>query len=75
MSSNNQPLHLSFAIPSSFVDIYPNRTQQTQQIGRIARAAAIFQVSDILVYQDANNATQRKNSQLISRVLEYMETP
>ena len=75
MSSNNQPLHLSFAIPSSFLDIYSNRNQQTQQIGRIARAAAIFHVNEILVYQDANNTIQRRNSQLITRVLEYMETP
>jgi len=75
MSSNNHPLCLSIAIPSSFIDIYPNKIQKTQQIGRIARAAAIFQVSEILVYQDENNSTQRKNSQLITRVLEYMETP
>jgi predicted SPOUT superfamily RNA methylase MTH1 len=66
---------LSFAIPSSFIDIYPNKAQKTQQIGRIARAAAVFQVAEILVYQDTQNSTQKKNSQLIKCVLEYMETP
>lgn len=75
MSSNNHPLFLSFAIPSSFIDIYPNKMQKTQQIGRIARAAAIFQVSEILVYHDSDDSAQRANSQLITRVLEYMDTP
>jgi predicted SPOUT superfamily RNA methylase MTH1 len=75
MNSNTHPLRLSIAIPSSFIDTYPNKAQKTQQIGRIGRAAAIFQVSEILVYQDKKTPAQRKNSQLITRVLEYLETP
>ncbi len=69
------PLSLSIAIPTSFIDIYPNKAQKTQQIGRIARAVAIFQVDEIVLYRDKQNQKQTKNLKFITRVLEYMETP
>lgn len=68
-------LTLSIAIPSSFIDVSSNKAQKTQQIGRIARAAAIFQVDDIILYRDKQNQRQTKNQQFIARVLEYLETP
>jgi predicted SPOUT superfamily RNA methylase MTH1 len=74
-STKSCPLPLSIAIPSSFIDVYSSNAQKTQQIGRIARAAAIFQVDEIIVYLDRQNHKQRKNNQLISLVLTYMETP
>ena len=70
-----RPLALSIAIPSSFVDVSSNKAQKTQQIGRIARAAAIFQVDEIILYRDKQNQRQTKNQQFITRVLEYLETP
>jgi predicted SPOUT superfamily RNA methylase MTH1 len=73
--SSNTPLSLSIAIPSSFIDVYSSKAQKTQQIGRIARAAAIFQVDEILVYLDRETREQARNQQLITRVLEYVETP
>lgn len=73
--SSNTPLSLSIAIPSSFIDVYSSKAQKTQQIGRIARAAAIFQVDEILVYLDRDNQEQVRNQQLITRVLDYVETP
>jgi predicted SPOUT superfamily RNA methylase MTH1 len=73
--SSNTPLFLSIAIPSSIIDVYSNKAQKTQQIGRIARAAAIFQVDEILVYLDRKNNEQMRNQKLITRVLEYLETP
>ncbi|MFX0169129.1 MAG: putative RNA uridine N3 methyltransferase [Candidatus Hodarchaeota archaeon] len=74
-NSESNPLRLSIAVPSSFIDIYPNKAQKTQHIGRIARAASIFQVDEILVYLDEETQRQRRNNQLITQVLEYMETP
>jgi len=68
-------LSLSIAIPTSFIDVSQNKAQKTQQIGRIARAAAIFQVDEIILYRDKPNQKQTKNLHFISRVLEYMETP
>jgi predicted SPOUT superfamily RNA methylase MTH1 len=73
--SGNTPLSLSIAIPSSFIDVYSSKAQKTQQIGRIARAAAIFQVDEIFVYLDRENQKQARNLRLITRVLEYVETP
>ena len=73
--TGNTPLSLSIAIPSSFIDVYASKAQKTQQIGRIARAAAIFQVDEILVYLDHENRKQVRNQHLITRVLEYVETP
>ncbi|MHA2406450.1 MAG: putative RNA uridine N3 methyltransferase [Candidatus Hermodarchaeia archaeon] len=69
------PLALSIAIPSSFIDVSSNKAQKTQQIGRIARAATIFQVDEIVLYRDKQNQRQTKNQQFIARVLEYLETP
>lgn len=74
-STKSVLLPLSIAIPSSFIDVYSNNSQKTQQIGRIARAAAIFQVDEIIIYLDRQNQKQRKNNKLISLVLNYMETP
>ena len=71
----NTPLSLSIAIPSSFIDVYSSKAQKTQQIGRIARAAAIFHVDEILVYLDHDDRKQARNQQVITRVLEYVETP
>lgn len=73
--ANQVPFAISIAIPTSFIDVDQSRDQQTQHIGRIARAAAIFQVDEIIIYQDRLNSKQMKNLQFISRVLEYMETP
>ncbi len=73
--ANQIPFAISIAIPTSFIDVDQSREQQTQQIGRIARAAAIFQVDDIIIYRDKMNSKQMKNLQFVSRVLEYMETP
>lgn len=67
------PLGLSIAIPTSFIDVYQNKAQKTQQIGRIARALAIFQVDEIILYCDRKKQT--KNLHFISQILEYMETP
>lgn len=72
---DSQPRPISIAIPSSFIDVYSNNAHKTQQIGRIARAAAIFQVDEVLIYLDKKNQKQNKNQHLITSVLEYMETP
>jgi predicted SPOUT superfamily RNA methylase MTH1 len=72
---NQISLPLSIALPTSFIDISQNKAQKTQHIGRIARAAAIFQVDEIILYRDNQNPRQTKNLQFITHVLEYMETP
>ncbi|MFX1566194.1 MAG: putative RNA uridine N3 methyltransferase [Promethearchaeota archaeon] len=73
--SSQKLLSLAIAIPTSFIDVYSSKAQKTQQIGRIARASAIFQVNEILLFKDRKNQKQAENLQLISSVLEYIETP
>jgi predicted SPOUT superfamily RNA methylase MTH1 len=73
--ANQAPFGLSIAIPTSFIDVDQSRAQQTQHIGRIARAVAIFQVDEIVIYLDKSNPKQMKNLKFISKVLEYIETP
>lgn len=75
LKSKSTPLSLSIAIPSSFIDIDANKAQKTEHIGRIGRNAAIFRVDEIIVYLDRKTRKQNENSQLITRILEYMETP
>ncbi len=69
------PKNLSIAIPASFIDVYSNLSQKTDQIGRIARAAAINRVSEILVFPDVSSKNQAPQRRLITRILEYLDTP
>ena len=66
---------VSIAIPASFIDVRENLAQQTIQISRIARAAAIFRVDEIVVYPDQSSRAQARQRRLITSILEYMETP
>jgi predicted SPOUT superfamily RNA methylase MTH1 len=69
------PKQLSIAIPASFIDVYTNLAQKTIQIGRIARAAAINSVNEILIFPDSSSRAQAHQRRLISQVLEYLDTP
>lgn len=75
MSDEQIQSSLSIAIPASFTDVFQNRLQQTIQIGRVARAAAIFRINEILIYPDLSLIKQNSNIQFITRVLLYLETP
>ena len=45
------------------------------KIGLIGRAAAIYGVDEIIVFPDRPALRQRREANLISAVLSYMETP
>lgn len=66
---------VSIAIPASFIDIYANMAKQTTQIGRISRAACIFCVDEILIYSDQSTRIQVRQHRLITKILEYLDTP
>lgn len=72
---NPPPLSISIGIPASFIDIHSNLLHKTLQISRIARAAAIFQVDEILVYKDYPRRKQSQQRRLITTILQYLETP
>jgi len=66
---------VTIAIPASLIDIHKNLARQTSQIGRIARAASIFCIDEILIYSDQSVKEQTHQSRVITRVLEYLDTP
>ncbi len=66
---------ISIAIPASVVSDTPHLREKTAKIGAIGRAAAIFRISEIIVYRDDLKISQRAETSLISLLLSYMETP
>ncbi len=66
---------LSIAIPASLVSDVPHLREKTFRVGLIGRAAAIFRVDEIIVFPDLSNVDQSRDTELITTVLSYMETP
>lgn len=63
---------LSIAIPASVVSDTPHLREKTSKIGMIGRAAAIFKVNAIIIYPDDPRANQKKDMELIDRLLTYI---
>jgi methyltransferase len=66
---------LSIAIPASVIADTPHIREKTSKIGLIGRAAAIFQVNEIIVYLDKPGTDQNQDLDLMELLLTYMETP
>jgi len=66
---------LSIAIPASLVSDIPHPREETQRIGMVGRAAAIFGIDEIIVFSDAPGRDQNREIELIKTLLSYMETP
>jgi methyltransferase len=66
---------LSIAIPASTISDTPHPREKTAKIGLIGRAAAIFQVDQIIVYPDNLKWDQRRDLDYIALLLNYLETP
>ena len=66
---------ISIAIPASVVSDTPHLREKTSKIGLIGRAAAIFRVGEIIIYQDNLKIDQTAEMNLIALLLSYMETP
>ncbi|MEM4704679.1 MAG: RNA methyltransferase [Candidatus Bathyarchaeia archaeon] len=65
----------SIAIPASVVSDTPHLREKTAKIGLIGRAAAIFQVEEIIIYPDNPAQKQNTETEQIALLLSYMETP
>ena len=74
-SSPSSFRRVSIAIPASVVEVYDDDARRTVLVGRIARAAAIFRVSEIIVYPDRGRGKQVGERRFISLLLEYLDTP
>ena len=66
---------LSIAIPASLVSDVPHLREKTMKISLVGRAAAIFCVNEIIVFPDLPDTDQRRDTNLITTILSYMETP
>jgi predicted SPOUT superfamily RNA methylase MTH1 len=66
---------ISIAIPASMISDTPHLREKTAKIGLIGRAAAIFRVDEIIVYQDNPKTNQTKELDFIALLLNYLETP
>ncbi|CAM9213912.1 unnamed protein product [Phaeothamnion confervicola] len=80
---------LSIAVPGSVVDNAQSRELKTCLVGQIARAAAIYQVDEIVVYDDMMGAARPAGgvpvpaagggssdpNVFMARLLQYLETP
>ena len=62
---------IQIAIPSSLTVESADQKIKTYKVGQVARAAAIFRIDRVLVYRDKTF----DDSNFISTVLRYMETP
>ena len=67
--------YLALAVPASMISDTPHLREKTAKIGIVGRAAAIFQVNEIIVYSDSQKVDQKDDLDLIVTLLNYMETP
>jgi predicted SPOUT superfamily RNA methylase MTH1 len=66
---------LVIAIPASTISDTPHLREKTAKVGLIGRAAAIFRVSEIIVYPDNPRVNQARDMDFIALLLNYLETP
>ncbi|MFH0897884.1 MAG: RNA methyltransferase [Candidatus Bathyarchaeota archaeon] len=66
---------LSVALPASLVSDVPHLREKTSHLGMVGRALAIFRVNEVIIYRDRPAENQRWDVELISTILNYMETP
>ncbi|MGB9756843.1 MAG: putative RNA uridine N3 methyltransferase, partial [Candidatus Bathyarchaeales archaeon] len=66
---------ISITIPASVVSDTPHLREKTTKVGFIGRAAAIFNVDEIIIYPDDAKVNQKNEISLIVTLLSYMETP
>ncbi len=71
-------IKLSIAIPSSILENCQDLRSQTEKIGIIARACAIFKVEEIFIYPHyfkTKNSIKENNLKFITTIFNYLECP
>ena len=66
---------LEIAIPDTSLSDCSNLRQKTIKIGQIARALAVFKVEKVLIYETESNEKERRDLNLLDKLLRYMDTP
>jgi methyltransferase len=67
--------NISIAIPASTISDTPHLREKTAKMGLIGRAAAIFRVSEIILYPDNPKIDQQRDLDFMALLLNYLETP
>lgn len=69
--------HISVLLPISLAADAPDLRQKTVRVGSIGRALAVFRVERVCIYadDDPNVKNQAAETELITMLLRYMETP
>jgi predicted SPOUT superfamily RNA methylase MTH1 len=69
--------HISVLLPTSLAADAPDLRQKTVRVGSIGRALAVFRVEKVCIYadDDPNLKNQAEETELITMLLRYMETP
>jgi predicted SPOUT superfamily RNA methylase MTH1 len=68
-------LDVKLVLPGSLISDAPDLRLKTLKVGQVGRLAAIFRVSEILIYADYSYSEQKGDLILIKKLLDYMETP
>jgi predicted SPOUT superfamily RNA methylase MTH1 len=67
---------LKVAIPDTSLTDCTDLRQKTVKVGQIARALAIFRVDEIIVYTTGKlPSAQKRDAELIMKILRFMDTP
>jgi predicted SPOUT superfamily RNA methylase MTH1 len=66
---------LTVAIPASLVSDTPHLREKTAKLGIVARACAIFGVTEIAIYADDMRRDQQEDINLCAQILSFIETP
>ncbi len=69
--------HISVLLPTSLAADAPDLRQKTVRVGSIGRALAVFRVEKVCIYSDddPNVKNQAAETELITMLLRYIETP
>ncbi|MHA2424480.1 MAG: putative RNA uridine N3 methyltransferase [Candidatus Thorarchaeota archaeon] len=66
---------LEIAIPDTSLSDCSNLRQKTIKIGQIARALAVFKVEKVLIYETESEEKERRDLNVLDKLLRYMDTP
>jgi len=66
---------LTLAIPASILSLPPHQREKTALAGFVGRTATIFRVDRILVYRDPASKDQTRDVRLLTKILQYLDTP
>ncbi len=75
MLPNTRRKLLTVCVPASLLSESTSLRNSTIKLGILGRALAIYRVDEVIIYPDINWQSQKKDMELISLILRYLEAP